>query len=188
MCDLYRCWVEEEDSFNCHQFSFIALYHTTTTNFDKCNVEKIMSAITGTDIIKLKAKTTNIDTFIQSIETLKNTMCQVKISDAHFIALEIRTNGFYIYNSWRDTFSNAWFSGLEKENKLFEKINLLNQKKFMNYKSECGMGRLLTKFALKNCFKILSIIAETYGSPSMQIITIDTLICRNLNAKFNALE
>jgi len=198
-CDLYRCWIdpedEEKDYFNCHHFAYIALYHTTT-DFDHCNEDKISDVIITTwPIYKLKAQTTNIDTFVQAIATLKNKMCYVGIkdqlrgNDVHSLAIEIRTNGFYIYNSWLNTFSNSWFSGL-KEGKMFfnEKMSLEVKKITMEYRNKCGLGKLLTKSGLRYCFKILEKVANTYKPGLVKQMTIGRLTCRSLNEKFKALE
>ena len=120
-------------------------------------------------------------------------MCRMTVFDAHFLAIEIRSNGFYLYNSWKNTFSNAWFSGLEKENKFFknfkrdEVIDITEK-----YNRECGIGKLLTKSGLKNCFTILENVFYTYYptlcEDGKQKITINDLVCRDLNKKFKALE
>jgi len=188
-CDEYRCWInpldENKDYFNCHHFAYIALYHTTT-NFDHCNEGKIFDVMT-TATIKLKAETTDIYAFVWAIATFQNKMCYVGVNDVHFLAIEIRANGFYIYNSWLNLFSNAWFSGLKEGHTFFENMSLEVKKITMEYRSKCGVGKLLTTSGLHNCFKILEKITYQAGSPVKTMI-IDTLICRDLNKKFKALE
>ena len=47
-------------------------------------------------------------------------MCLVKITakeeeNFHYFKFEVRQNGFYLYNSWNNLFSNEWGSGILKE-------------------------------------------------------------------------
>jgi len=106
--------------FHCKTFGIVALFHTTMTDQDKkkCTIENIVSSIQINSISK--TPTTNVTRFVNQLsrKEMENKMCLINLkwgSYYHAMNLEVRKNGFYIYNSWENYFSNSWFSGLTNE-------------------------------------------------------------------------
>merc|ERR1711925_69621 len=88
----------------------------------------------------------------------ENKMCLIYVRGpgAHAMALEVRKQGFYIYNSWKNSFSNSWFSGLTNSNEF--NLSPKMQNMFHEYKTKCGLGKRLTKIDVKNCLIDLVLI------------------------------
>ena len=107
----------------------------------------------------------------------------------HSLALEIRPNKtFYIYNSFKNAFSNAWFSGVEDKSDLLNKRTLAFQKVFREYKTKCGLGNGLTATGLQMCLEIWEHIYNVL-EVTKEVIKIEfDFLCKNLSEKFKALN
>ena len=112
------------------------------------------------------------------------------------MSLEIREkNSFYLYSSWKNCFSNAWFSGLTDDCEfLKEGFQEPIKKTFYEYRKKCGLGKRLTKFQLRDCFKdmykVFDALLEDVGD---QKTDDDDVIsfqfrCKELNEKFKNLK
>ena len=160
MCQTYRfsTRVSKSDEFNCDDFAVAAYFHTTTAH-GLCD---IYNPSLQKNYLHSKHPTKiNVKRLVNELSTIKNAMCYVAINRRyevnniffHALALEIRTNGFYIYNSFRNAFSNAWFSGITSES-LISNLNIKVQNIFIAYKTKCGLGNRLNKFGLTNCLEM----------------------------------
>jgi len=127
LCSDYKIFIDENECdigrFHCEEFALVTFLHTTMTNLEqnkKFKMEKILSLMTTKTSIYTKP-TTNITIFVDKLshKKMENKMCLIYCEGKpsfHAITLEIRKNGFYIYNSWHNSFSNSWFSGLSYKN------------------------------------------------------------------------
>jgi len=196
-CSEYKFFNNEESNFmdvrfNCDSFGIAAFFHTTTTDQKyKCTLENIASFMRIDSITK--TPTTNFKTFLNELshKKMENKMCLIcfKKETCHAMALEVRKNGFYIHNSWQNSFSNSWFSGLTNENEfnLSPKI----QNVFHEYRAKYGLQKCLTKKDLENCLKdmrhILNVAAgedaHKYKEKKMSF----EFICKELNKDFKLL-
>merc|ERR1711925_50907 len=91
-----------------------------------------------------------------SHKKMENKMCLIYCLGkpwyhGHVMALEIRKNGFYIYNSWENSFSNSWFSGLTNKNEF--SLSPRTQKAFQEYRTKYGLGKCISKKDLENSLK-----------------------------------
>ena len=181
---------------SCDDFALAAYFHTTTSHGSCGNHDNLVSLKENS--IESSFRTKNITTFVNelSFPLMQNNMCYIKMGQekckhsGHAIALETRQNGFYIYNSWYNLFSNAWFSGLTTGNlSEFSKSdsiwNRQEQELFIDYKTQCGLGNRLNESELENCFKKLVTIFHVIEPSSTMNFK---YMCKNLVQKFEILK
>merc|ERR1712034_303784 len=177
--------------FNCEEFALATFFHTTAaTELEqdkKCSFENIISSTNLGSIITKSTKNLTIFVDAMSHERMENKMCLIYLEGPcyHAMAVEVRKHGFYIYNSWKNSFSNSWFTGLTKNNEF--DLRLTNM--FHEYKEKCGLGKCLTKKDVENCLihlgHIFNVIAEEeYKSEKMSF----QFTCKELNNDFKILE
>lgn len=197
ICETYRSYVADVKTivrYNCENFAVAAYFHTTSPHHVSCGVGD-RSFLTK-DTIESNAPTENIYKFGNELSSplMNNKMCLVwLIPDDiyHVLALEIRQNAFYIYNSWENMFSNSWFSGLNdtadfmSDDVTDEKCSSALKNSFIDYKKKCGLGIGLTKFGLNNCFIHLKSIAKIIKPNSEVNFNYN---CKNLIQEFKDLK
>ena len=202
MCQAYRFCrrISTSDEFNCDDFAMAAYFHTTTAH-GLCN---FYNPSLQQDSIKFKHRTTiNIKKLVNGLSTMENAMCYVTINRSyevdkiplhqfHALALEIRPNGFYIYNSFRNAFSNAWFSGITNES-LISNWDSNLQISFFDYQTQCGLGIRLNEFELINCLEmwesIFNVMHRTNGVKINSKFKMEfNFLCKNLTHKFKNMD
>jgi len=219
MCSEYKCFNNDKSylmdvRFNCEEFALATFFHTTATKLEqdkKCSLENIISSTKLDSIITKPTENLTIFVDAMSHKRMENKMCLIYLGGPcdHAMTLEVRKHGFYIYNSWKNSFSNSWFSGLTKNNKfdlrfheyeakfgsekcLTKKdgencyLSLINM--FHEYKAKCGLGKCLTKKDVENCLihlgKIFKIVGgDVYKEEKMSF----EFACKELNEDFKIL-
>ena len=117
-----------ESTRNCAQFAAAIYFHTTKTgDGDSCLCENWNHYLTEV----MTSPHTDFSDFETKIKnTAPDSMCLVYTTDVrlpwknfHFFALEVREGGLYFYNSWKETFSAEWFSGIIGEDPVLNKLD-----------------------------------------------------------------
>lgn len=197
MCKRHRSYTtrnsKEVTEWNCLEFAAAAFFHTTrVTKDENCDVETIRSSIENDISIEIKVEDENTDEFVNTnlVGKFTDAMCYITISgatenDFHVIAAEIRDNKqFYIYNSFKNYFSNNWFSGLTKEIDDDEKSI---SKRFVDYKEKCGKGQRLYKEEFTACLKCIKSFFTSKENLDDDSLTFK-YVCKELNEDFKKLN
>ena len=197
LCSDYKIFINKHQCdlgrFHCEEFALATFFHTTLAKLEqnkKFRIKSFVSSMETETSISTKP-TTNVAIFIDKLSHIKmeNKMCLIycdgKLLD-HVMALEIRKNGFYIYNSWENSFSNSWFSGLTSETEFSVSPRTLYI--FQEYREKYGLGKCLSKKDLENSLKDLTHlfkIAEDDKYNETQIFFESN--CKDLNDEFKIL-
>merc|ERR1712034_183693 len=101
-------------------------------------------------------------------------------------ALEIRKNGFYIYNSWENSFSNSWFSGLTHKTEF--NLHPRTLYTFQEYRAKYGLGKCLSKKDLENSLKDIAHLFKIVEDDEYNETPIFfEFNCKDLNDEFKIL-
>ena len=136
--------------FNCRAFGMSGLFHTTRTSEDKkCTMENFVAAAKQ-NVKKLSdPASANLEKIVLTIFPLRNHICYLDLKKKKVITtpllLEVRSDGVYIYNSFENIYSSAWFSGLTMTAALSPKSVLDAAKTFKDEK-------MFNKIWIKNMF------------------------------------
>ena len=96
----------------------------------------------------------------------------------HYLTLEMRPTGLYLYNSWQYSFSNEWFSGLMEEDPVLKTLKIDNQEMLTNFRNKCGNGtRLANPKEALECFTLINFEPHSFY-----------FLCEPLKKKFEKLN
>ena len=199
MCSDYKILIDKHGCdpgrFHCQEFSLVTFFHTTMTNLEqnkKFKMKNIVSSILMKTETSISTKpTTNITIFVDKLshKKMENKMCLIYFKRKpwfHAMTLELRKNGFYIYNCLKNSFSNSWFSGLTNKNEF--SLSRRTRNVFQEYRTKYGLGKWLSKKDLENSLKDMSHLFNIFEDDAYNEKQISfEFICNDLNDEFKIL-
>jgi hypothetical protein len=195
LCSDYKIFINKHQCdlgrFHCEEFALATFFHTTLAKLEqnkKFRIKSFVSSMETETSISTKP-TANVIIFVDKLshKTMENKMCLIYCLgnfSYHVMALEIRKNGFYIYNSWENSFSNSWFSGLTNKTEFSLRPRYRNV--FQEYRARYGLGKCLSKKDLENSLIDVSDIVQDDPYNKRQIVF--EFHCKDLNDEFKTLK